>query len=108
MVMYLGIYLKYWETIMTQLIDNVHETVGCPKDFTEVKIIALKTNQNVAKCNNHRTASLITHTEKSVLKKRRYRNWDTENNIRTNFGKRLRIVCRLHRLAAGFRRCKRD
>jgi len=76
-----------------QLINNVHETEEWPKDFTEVTTIALKTNQKVAKCSNHHTVSLIAHTAKTILKIHRYCNWDTENNIRTNFGHRLRIVC---------------
>jgi hypothetical protein len=49
---------------MTQLINNVHETGEWPENFTEVKIIALKTNKKVAKCSNHLTVSLIAHTEK--------------------------------------------
>ena len=79
--------------MMRQQINNVHETGEWPKDFTEVTIIALKMNKKVAKCSNHRTVSLIAHTAKTVLKIRRYCNWDTENNIRTNFGHKLRIVC---------------
>jgi hypothetical protein len=49
---------------MTQLINDVHETGEWPKNFTEVTIIALKKNKKVAKFSNHRTVSLIAHTEK--------------------------------------------
>ena len=91
---------------MIQLINNVHENGEWPKDFTEVTIIALKTKKKVAKRSNYRTVSLIAHTENTVLNIHRYCNWDTENNIRKNLGHRLRIVCWLHRLAAGLRPCK--
>jgi len=93
---------------MTKLINNVHENGEWPKDFTEVTIIALQTNKKVAKSNSHRTVSIIAHTEKTVLKLHRYSDWDTENKIRTNFGYRLRIVCWLHRMAAGVKPCKLD
>jgi len=51
---------------MTKLINTVYETGEWPKDFTEVKMIALKKKPKATKCSDHRTISLIAHTAKIV------------------------------------------
>ena len=42
--------------IMTQLINNIHESGDWPKDFTEVSVIALK-KPSITKCSNYDTYS---------------------------------------------------
>jgi hypothetical protein len=54
--------------IMTQLINNVHETGRLPKDFTEVKMTALKKKPEATKCINHHTINLITHAARIVVR----------------------------------------
>ena len=39
--------------IMTQLINNIHESGGWPKDFTEVMVIALKKKPSTTKCSSY-------------------------------------------------------
>ena len=93
-------------------------------DFTEFTTIALKKEPKTAKCSNHHTICLNTHTAKTVrgILGRKFErkiedvlgedqfgfrrgkgSGDTmlnaESNIRTNFGHRSRIVRLLHRLA---------
>jgi hypothetical protein len=46
--------------IVTQLINNIHETGERSKDFTEVGI-ALKKKQKATFCSDHRNVSLIAH-----------------------------------------------
>jgi hypothetical protein len=48
--------------LMTQLINNIHETGEWPKDLNAVTMIALKKNPQAAKCTEHRTINLIVHT----------------------------------------------
>jgi hypothetical protein len=50
--------------IMTQLMNNIHETGEWPKDFTEVTMIALKKKPKATKCSDHHTVSLIAHLAK--------------------------------------------
>ena len=50
--------------ILTKLITNIYEIGERPKDFTEVTMIALKTQ--ATKCSDHRTISLIAHTTKII------------------------------------------
>ena len=54
--------------IMTKLINTIYETGECPKDFTEVTMIALKKKPQATKCSDHRTISLIANTAKIVAK----------------------------------------
>ena len=54
--------------VMTKLINNIYETGECPKDFTEVTMIALKKKPQAAKCSDHPTISLIAYTSKIVAK----------------------------------------
>ena len=42
--------------IMTQLINNIHETGEWPKDFTEVAVVAIK-KPSTTKCSRHGTYS---------------------------------------------------
>jgi hypothetical protein len=46
----------------------IHETAECPKNFTEVKIIALKEKPIATKCSDHGTISTITYTAKILVK----------------------------------------
>jgi hypothetical protein len=109
--------------VMTQLIGNIHayQTGEWPKDFTEVTLVDLKKKpklQNAATVKHdqpHRTYSQDSSkdmkedkikTENVVGdlfgfrrgKRKKERNWDAENNVRTKFGHRFRIVCLLQRL----------
>jgi len=54
--------------IMTKLINTIYETGEWPKDFTEVRMIALKKKPQATKCSDHHTISLIAHTAKTVAK----------------------------------------
>jgi len=54
--------------IMTKLINTISETGERPKDFTEVKMVALKKKPQAKKCSDHRTISLIVHTANIVAK----------------------------------------
>ena len=53
---------------MTKLINAIYETGVWPKDFTEVKIFALKKKPQATKCSDHRTINLIARTTKTVAK----------------------------------------
>jgi hypothetical protein len=91
--------------ILTKLINTIYEPREWPKDFTEVTMIALKkTKTQAAKCSDHRTISLISHTAKILRRRierkiedvigedqfgfRRRKGTRDENNSRTNFGDR--------------------
>ena len=50
------------------MINTIYETGEWPKDFTEVKMFALKKKPQATKCSNRHTISLITHTAKTVAK----------------------------------------
>jgi len=54
--------------IMKKLINTIYETGKCPKDFTDVRMIALKKKSQATKCSDHHTISLIAHTAKIVAK----------------------------------------
>jgi len=54
--------------IMNKSINNIYETGECPKDFTEVKMIALKKKPQATKCSDHRIIILIAHTAKKIAK----------------------------------------
>jgi hypothetical protein len=54
--------------IMTKLTNIIYETGEWPKDFAEVKMIALKKKPQATKCSDHRTISLVAHTAKIVAK----------------------------------------
>ena len=56
--------MKIW----TKLINTIYETGECPKDFTEVPMIALKKKKQATKCSDHRTISLTAHTAKIIAK----------------------------------------
>jgi hypothetical protein len=56
---------------MTKLINTIYKTGEWPKDFTEVKMIALKKKTQATKFSDHRTISLIAHTTKIVAKRSR-------------------------------------
>ena len=43
--------------VMTQLINNMHESGDWPKDFTEVSVITLKKKPSITKCSNYDTYS---------------------------------------------------
>jgi len=94
--------------IITQLINNIHETRECCKAFIEVTMTALK-EPEVTKCNDHCPVSLTAHTAKTVAwplqriikktevvleedqfgkEKELGCNWDAENNSRLNSGHR--------------------
>jgi len=60
--------------IMTKLINTIYETGEWPKDFTEVRMIAVKKKPQATKCSDHRTISLIARTEKIVAKILKRRN----------------------------------
>jgi hypothetical protein len=53
-------------------INNIYESGECTKDFTEVKMVALK-KPKARKCTHHRTISVIAHLVKvvaSVIRRR--------------------------------------
>jgi len=54
--------------ILTKLINTIYETGEWPKDFTEVKMVALKKKTQATKCSDHRIISLIAHTAKIIAK----------------------------------------
>jgi hypothetical protein len=59
--------------VLTQVINNIYESGGWPKDFTEVTIVALKKKPEARKCTDHRTISLIARAAKvvaSVIRRR--------------------------------------
>jgi hypothetical protein len=66
--------------IVKQLI-NVYETGEWPMDFVEVTMIALNKKPKAAKCSDHRTISLIAHTEKIVVR-----------TLRRRFGRKIEDV----------------
>jgi len=49
--------------VLTKLINTIYETGEWPKDFTEVKMVALKKKTRDTKCSEHRTICLIVHTQ---------------------------------------------
>jgi hypothetical protein len=53
--------------IVTQLINNIHETGERSKDFTEVAN-ALKKKQKTTKCSYHCTISLIAHIARIIVR----------------------------------------
>jgi len=53
--------------IQTQLMNNIYVTGKWPKDFTEVKIIAIM-KPTATKCSHHHTITLIAHTTKIVAR----------------------------------------
>jgi hypothetical protein len=48
--------------LMTRLINNIHETGKCCKDFIEVTMTALKKEPEATKCSDHCPVSLTAHT----------------------------------------------
>jgi hypothetical protein len=50
--------------LITQLINNIHETGKCCKDFIEVTRIALKKGPEATKCSDH--CPITAHTAKTV------------------------------------------
>ena len=69
--------------IMTQLINNMHETGQQPKEFIEVTMMALKRKPEPIKQNNYCTVSLIAYTAKMVARILRRR---TERKIEDVLG----------------------
>ena len=53
---------------MTQLINNMYENGGWPKDVAEVRGVALKQKPKAAKCSDHRTFFLTAHTVQVVAR----------------------------------------
>jgi hypothetical protein len=53
---------------MTALIYKICTSADWPKDFLDVTVIALPKKNQVKKCSNHRTISLISHTKKIVAR----------------------------------------
>ena len=51
---------------MTKLSNTIYNTGEWPKDFTEVRMIALKKKTKATKCSDHHTISLIALTAKIV------------------------------------------
>ena len=49
--------------IIKKLFNTIYETGEWPKDFTEITKIALKKKPQATKCSDHRTISLIAHTQ---------------------------------------------
>jgi hypothetical protein len=54
--------------IGTQLMNDIFVTGKRPKDFTEVKMIAINKKPKATKCSHHCTISLIAHTTKIVVR----------------------------------------
>jgi hypothetical protein len=54
--------------IGTQLMNSIYVTGKWPKDFIEVKLIAINKKTKATKCSYHRTISLIAHTTKIVAR----------------------------------------
>jgi hypothetical protein len=52
--------------ILTQLINNIYESGEWPKDFTEVRMVALNKKPKTRKCTDHRKISLIARVAKVV------------------------------------------
>jgi hypothetical protein len=48
--------------------NNTYVTGKWPKDFTEVKMIAINKKPKATKCSHHRTITLIAHTTKTVAR----------------------------------------
>jgi hypothetical protein len=46
--------------VLTQLINNIYESVEWPKDFTEVSMVVLKKRPKARKCTDHRTRNVGT------------------------------------------------
>jgi hypothetical protein len=54
--------------IMKQVINNIYETGGWPKDITKVKMTAFKKKPEATKCIDHHTISLPRHTAKIAVR----------------------------------------
>ena len=54
--------------MLTKLINTIYETGEWPKDFTDVRMIALKKKTQATKFSDHRTISLTAHTAKIIAK----------------------------------------
>jgi hypothetical protein len=52
----------------TQLMNNIHETGELPKDYDEVKIIAINKKPKTTKCSHYYTNSLIACAAKIVAR----------------------------------------
>jgi hypothetical protein len=85
---------------MTQLINNVDEAGEMSKDFTEVTIIALRRTKSCKMQQSSHSQPYRTYIKDTIK--------GTQILQLGYFGQRLRIVCWLHRLAAGIRPCKLD
>jgi hypothetical protein len=79
--------------IMTEFFNTTYETGECPKDCTEVTMIALKKKPQATQHSDLRTINLIAHTAKIVKK-----------ILRRRFGKKVEDV--LGEDQFGFRRGK--
>ena len=54
--------------IMNALFNKIYMTGDWPKDFLDVTMIALPKKIQGKKCSDHRTISLISHTEKIIAR----------------------------------------
>jgi hypothetical protein len=54
--------------LITELINSMYVTGEWPRDFIEVKMIALKKKPKTTKCSDHRTISIIAHAAKIVAR----------------------------------------
>ena len=93
--------------ILTQLVNNMHETGQWPSDFTESAVIALKKKPEATKCSDHHTIILITHTAKIVWRILRRRvemkieDAHGEDQFRFRRGKATSAVEMLRTISAG-------
>jgi len=69
--------------IMTKLFNAIYETGERTKDFTGIRMFALKKKPQATKCRDHRTISLIAHKAKIISKVLRRR---IERKIETVLG----------------------
>ena len=86
--------------IMKKLINTIYETEECPKEFTEVTMIALKKIPQTTKCSDHRTISLIAHTAKIIAKILRRRIEKKIRDVQGDYNRtlwsivrRMEVVC---------------
>jgi hypothetical protein len=82
MIMYLGMKSQDVLELMKQLINNIYETTGWPKDFHYVTMITLKKNPKASTCSNHCTIRLITQRENIVARVLRRIKRETEDILR--------------------------
>jgi Reverse transcriptase (RNA-dependent DNA polymerase). len=54
--------------IMTALVNKIYISGDWPKDFLDFTMITLSKKNQAKKCSDHRTISLISHTEKIVAR----------------------------------------